>query len=169
MTHRQQSNLVAALCIAIAAFFFINSFSINIDSGYPKVICIAIVVLSIVTIIETITEARKEASSPKQRELTEEEMTTEELAEHMAKEVEESVPWQDLVVVIAVSFISLILWNLISFIFAGALAILALSLYKKRPAVKSILLAICTVIVLQLIFRNIFTIPLPSPSWWPYF
>ena len=153
----------------LSIFFFVDSFTVKIDGTYPKVICLAIIALAVITILETMKEARKEASHPQQHQLREEEMTTEELAEHLAKEVEEKVPWQDLVMVIAVSFGSLILWKPISFLFAGALAIFSISVYKKRPLIRSAVLSACTVVILQLIFRNIFTIPLPSPSWWPYF
>ena len=166
MTHRQQSNLVAFICIIIGVCFFILSFKIKTDGTYPKIVCVALVVLSIISIIENGLEAAREEKNP-HRELKEEEMTTEELATHMAKEHEEKVPWMDLIVIIATAFGSLILWKPISFIFAGALAVLVISIYKKRPILKSVILAVCTVVVIQLIFRNIFTIPIPSPSWWP--
>jgi len=80
----------------------------------------------------------------------------------MAKKAEETVPWQDLATVIAIAFTSLILWKPLSFLFAGGLGMLVLSLYKKQPLFRSILLATCTVIVIQLIFRNIFTIALEN-------
>lgn len=168
MTHRQQSNLISALVLGVAAFFFYCSFEIRTDAVYPRVLCIAIAVLSLITIIQTVAESRREAKHP-QHKLEKEEMTTEELAEQMAKEAEEKVRWQDILAVTVIAFVSLILWEYVSFLFAGMLGILALSLYKKQPIIRSVLIAVITALAIQFIFRNIFTIPLPSPSWWPYF
>lgn len=90
-------------------------------------------------------------------------------AADMVEEHEEKVPWTDLVAVVVIAFGSLLLWKPISFLFAGVLAMMALSIYKKRPILKSLIVSVCTVVVIQLIFRNIFTIPLPTPAWWPRF
>lgn len=168
MSKRQQSNLVAVIILLISAYFLIASFSISVDGGYPKIVSIALIVFAVLDLLQNIIEAKQE-SKRYHHEMTEEEMTTEELAERMVSEHEEKVPWQDLVAVIVISFGSLLLWKPISFIFAGILAFMALSIFKKRPIIKSLIIAICTVIVIQLIFRNIFTIPLPSPKWWPMF
>lgn len=168
MSKRQQSNIVAVLVLLVSVFFFVESLSISVDGGYPKVICVALAILSAWDFIQNYLDAREERKLP-HHELTEDEMTTEELAEHMVSEHDEKVPWQDLVAVVIISFASLILWEYISFLFAGILAIMALSIYKKRPILKSLIVAVCTVVIIQLIFRNIFTIPLPSPSWWPMF
>lgn len=168
MTKRRQSNIVAIIVLIIAVYFLISSFSINVDGGYPKIVCIALIVFAIWDLIQNFLDGRQEKKIP-HHEMTEAEMTTEELAQHMVEEHEENVPWTDLVAVIVIAFGSLLLWKPISFLFAGILAMMALSIYKKRPVLKSLIVSICTVIIIQLIFRNIFTIPLPTPVWWPKF
>lgn len=168
MTHRQQSNLICVLMLAVAAFFFYCSFNVNADGVYPRVLCVLIALLACVSVFETTMEAKKEAKHP-HHEIKEEDMTTEELAEKLAAEAQEPVSWKDVVVVAVVAFGSLILWQPLSFMLAGFLGMMALSVYKKRPLLKSAIVSILTVLVIQLIFRNIFTIPIPSPSWWPYF
>lgn len=169
MSHRSASNIIAGICAAGAAFFFIESLSIRIDGGYPKLLCVVLFLLCAYTIVQNVVEGRAEAKKGGVQELKEEDMTTEERAEHMAKEAEEAVPVKDLAVVIAVSFGSVLLWKPLSFVVAGALGLFIISVYKKQPILKSALLAVCTVIVLQLVFRNIFAIPIPTPSWWPRF
>lgn len=168
MTKRQQSNIVAIIVLFISVFFLISSFFIKVDAGYPKTICIALIVFSILDLIQNYIDGCQEKKIP-YHEMTEAEMTTEELAQHMVEEHAEKVPWTDLVAVIVIAFGSLLLWKPISFLFAGTLAMMALSVYKKRPVLKSLIVSICTVIIIQLIFRNVFTIPLPSPAWWPKF
>ena len=168
MTKRQQSNIVAIIVLITAAFFLVSSFSINVDGGYPRIVCVALIVFTIWDLIQDYLEGRQEKRIP-HHELTEAEMTTEELAQHMVEEHEEKVPWTDLVAVVVIAFGSLLLWKPISFLFAGVLAMMALSIYKKRPILKSLIVSVCTVVVIQLIFRNNFTIPLLTPAWWPRF
>ncbi len=167
MTHRQLSNLFCIFFIIVAAFFFYFSFSIHADAIYPRVLCIVLALLACTSVVETIYDKKKEAQ--KHYELNESEMTTEERAEKMAEEAQEPVHWQDIIVVILVSFVSLLLWKPISFLFAGFLGMIALQLYKKQPIIRSVLISFFTILIMQLVFKNIFVIPIPSPNWWPYF
>lgn len=168
MTKRQQSAIVAIIVLLLSASFLIGSFFIMVDGVYPRIIAIGMIAFCVIDLFQNFAEGRAEKKLP-HHELTETEMTTEELAQHMVEEHEEKVPWKDLVAVVLTAFVSLILWRPISFFFAGIIAMMAISLYKKRPIIKSLIISVCTVVIIQIVFRNIFTIPLPSPGWWPKF
>lgn len=168
MSKVRQSNIAMIFFLLLAVVFYCGSSSIAVDGDYPKIVSIGLLVLSAIGLAQSFIETRG-AGDENARTIGIDAMTTEELAEHMVAQHEEHVPAVDIAAVMGISLISLFLWESIGFIFAGAAAIMALSLLKKRPIFKSLIISVATVLVIQLIFRNIFSIPIPSPSWWPYF
>ena len=152
------------------AFFYFHSYGFNNDTKYPRIIIISVCLLSIIVLLQSYSDIRNEKKAIIDNEDNEDnEISTKEIAIQLVKESEEKAPVMDLAVLIITSIGTLFLWKLISFMGAASICMMTLYLYKKQPLVKSLITTITTVLVIQFLFRNVFTIPLPSPDWWPYF
>lgn len=168
LSHRVQSNLWSVFIILAMVFFFNKSFDIKNDAWYPRVMIIAVTVMAVLVLVQSYFE-RKEEERLKAIVRSDDELSTEELAIKMAKEAEEPTPYKDLIFMVGIAVITLFLWEKLSFMLASSICMMGLFLYKKQPIVKSIIITIVTIMLIQISFKNFFTIPLPSPTWWPYF
>ena len=166
MTHRTESILWSSIIAVVMLIFLYLSFSLRFGAMYARVTIVATLSFALISLILSLRQ-----KEPEKTTYSEEELENMEVAEraHALEVMEEGrTPFlsADLLLVIAVSFASALLWEPVSFVYAGFLALLVLFLVKRQPVLKSLIVAAATICIIQYVFGNIFQIPLPSPSWW---
>ena len=165
MTSRMESILWSSIIVVVMLFFLSLSFKLRYGAMYAQVTIIATLTFALISFALSLRKKERTKTT-----YSEEELDAMDGAERarVLEALEGGTPFlsTDVLLVIAVSFISALLWEPISFLYSGSLSLLILFLVKRQPIIKSIIVAAATVCVIQYVFGNIFQIPLPSPSWW---
>ncbi len=166
MSHRSESILWCSAVTLVMVVFFRLTFDLKFGAMYARVTILATLAFALISLLLSLTQK----PAPAKKKHTEAELVAMDTAERLEALAgqEEGTPFfsADVALVVAVSFIGALLWEPISFLYAGFAAMLILFLVKKQPLLKSAVVALGTVCAIQYVFGNLFQIPLPSPSWW---
>ena len=166
MTHRTESILWSSIVAVVMLVFLYLSFSLRYGAMYARVTIVASLSFALISLILSLRKKEPPKTSYSEAELEEMEVVERTHALEAMEEGRTPFLSVDVVLVMLVSFVSALLWEQISFVYASFLALLILFLVKRQPVLKSVIVAAATVCIIQYVFGNIFQIPLPSPSWW---
>lgn len=150
LTYQRLARLYCYILLAVMAFFFYHTTKLSYGAVYTQAIIVLVVILDLFVIFYSFQEEKK-------KDITEQKANYEKILTKQS------------VIVIAAPIFNYISWRYLYFVGGSFTTMLILFLVQKVNPVKSVLVAVITAVVLQLLFYNGFKVWLPTPGWWPDF